>query len=249
MPVLTFDSQDAIPEPLRDLSVEQDGKWVASIVPERDVAGLRESQRKLLDEKKKATDSLNALLSGRSLDEVKAILAKQQDDADKAGADKTADPARWAEREKKLREEMDAKLAPLVEKAKKLEQKEFEDAVWEAARAAGALDSDRKLVLKAAKDDYVTRDPNTGKIVVLDEYGEPSGDDLKSLFEGRFKKENAKLYAAQGGSGGGANGGGSSAGRGRSTAVADNMADFVARVTSDKDALQQAKSGKLTVRA
>lgn len=244
MPLPSFATQDEIPEPFRAAYVERDGEWVPD---DSEVAGLKASQRTLLSQKKKATETLAELLGTRSVDEVKALLAERTAATEPdAKRDRPADAEKWAEREKKIRDEFDAKLAPYLEKAKKLEQKEFEDAVWEAAKAAGANESDRKLVLKMAHGDYVTRSDD-GKITVLDEYGEPSDDSLKALFEGRFKKENAKLYAPQGGSGGGATAGSTAA---RSTgAVASDLGDFISRITSDKDALTKAQAGQLTVRS
>lgn len=203
---LVVDSLDKVAEPLRAAYVERDGKFHLD-APIEDVSGLKRSRDTVLAEKKAAEARLakiESVFGERKLEDIEALLKKQQDDEGEKGSE--AD--KRARREKALRDEFAAQLKPLQEKAAKLEEKEYEEQVWAAAKAAGALDSDRKLVLKMAKGDYVTRD-SSGKIIVVDEYGEPTSDDLKTLFEGRFKKENAKLYQATAGSGGGANGGGS----------------------------------------
>lgn len=225
MPLPTFDKQADIPEAVRSGYVEKGGKWV----PEIDDSALRESARRALDEKKQVSDRLEALLGGRKLEDVATIL-KGHETAEEERQRKAGEHDKILEKRlKEVRDEYEAKLKPLQESAEKLATKEFEEQVWTAAKKAGALDADRTLVLKAAREDFVRRD-KAGKLIVVDEDGDTTGEDLEKLFTGRFKQAFPKLYGAAGGSGGGAAGGsGGKAIASGSIAASDN-AGFLANV-------------------
>jgi hypothetical protein len=210
----TFDKQEDIPEAFRGSYVKSDdGKWN---VDDSDSKGLKDSQRRLLDEKKTADTELERLkkiFGTRKPEDVEKLL-KDADSSDDDKHRKAGDIDKLIE---KRVNEIRAELDPQVQAGKaaqaRLDEIQFGEDVWAAAKAAGALDSDKRSILKVAKDDYV-RKGKDGKLMVVDADGDPTGEDLPKLFSGRFKKEFPKFYNATVGSGGGANGGTGSGSRG-----------------------------------
>jgi len=55
MPELIFDAQDAVPEPIRSIAVEKEGKWVANVVPKAELDDFRNRNVELSRERDAAT--------------------------------------------------------------------------------------------------------------------------------------------------------------------------------------------------
>lgn len=240
MSLKVFDSKDGIPESLRDSAIEtKDGKWAVS-----DVDGLRSSQQKLLDEKKKLQERMDLLesqLGGLSPDEIAKTRAEmkrlEEDAARKAGDfDKLL--------EKRLGEtkaEYDKRIAALEPYKIKYQDRELEIAIRDAASKAGVIATDLPFVLDIVKGRRVQYDEKTGKPVVVDKDGDPTGLTVEKFFAETFKTEAPKFYEPAGGSGGGSNGGnggGKSGATGGAVSIRDNAA-FLANL--DKIASGQVK--------
>jgi hypothetical protein len=205
MPFPTFAKKDEIPESMRDSYVERNGKWVADV---EDTSGLKESQRKALDEKKKLEDDLKRVLGDRKLDDVAALLKKQQED-DEASARKAGDFDKLlAKRIDETKAEYEKRLKELEPYKAKYEDRELEAAIRDAAVAGGVIAEDMKHVIAITKGRRVKLDEK-GKAIVLDADGDPTGLSVEKFFADSFKKEAPKFYQAAGGSGSGATGGGS----------------------------------------
>jgi regulator of replication initiation timing len=61
MPELIFDTQDAVPEPIRNIAVEKDGKWSANVVPKTELDEFRNRNVELSRERDKATSIFGRL--------------------------------------------------------------------------------------------------------------------------------------------------------------------------------------------
>ncbi len=229
MSLKVYDSKDAIPETLRDSAIEtKDGKWAAA-----DVDGLKTSQQRLLDEKKKLQqefDTLRGQLGGLSPEQV----AKIRDDAKRA-EDEAARKAGDFDKllEKRLAEqkaEFDRQLSEVAPYRQRYQERELEIAIRDAAAKAGVIATDVPFVLDIVKDRRIKYDEKTGKPVVVDRDGDPTGITVDKFFAETFKAEAPKFYQAAGGSGGGAGGSGSG-GRAPSGQVAvTDQAGFLANL-------------------
>lgn len=227
MPFPTYKSKDEIPEAFRGEYVERNGEWVPNI---EDVTGLKASQRRALEEKKKLEEAMEAALGGRKLDEVAELLKKQQE-LEEQQARKAGDFDKLLEkRVAEVRAEWEKKYNEVSPYKSKYEDRELESAIRKAAIPAGVDPKDlEEYVIPLVKGRRIRLDGD--KIVVLDKDGDPTGLTPEKFFAESFKAEAPKFYQAAGGSGSGSSGG---SGGGRTTpagkvAVTDN-AGFIANV-------------------
>lgn len=196
------ESLDAIPEHRRDLYVESaEGGYVLD--PEQfefeDTAALKGALRKERENGKTAAQLKRALgVESLDVDDIVARL-KAPTPTPKGEKDADEDVERvWSKREQALRDE----YAPLAEQNKTLAKRVRDLTIGTEVRAAAAKAgvfptaiTDAEML--AAK--YL--DERDGKVVVLDEDGDPTGMSVEKFFSTRFKELKPHLYAGTGSSG------------------------------------------------
>jgi hypothetical protein len=202
MPLPVFKTKDEIPEAFRSEYMEKDGQWVPNL---EDVTGIKANARKVLDEKKKLEDQLNAALGGRKLEDVADLLRKQQE-LEEAQARKAGDFDKLLEkRVNETKAEYDKQIAALSPFKQKYEDRELEGIIRKAAIPAGVDPRDlEEYVIPLVKGRRIRLDGD--KVVVLDRDGDPTGLSPEKFFTDAFKTEAPKFYQAAGGSGGGSAG-------------------------------------------
>lgn len=203
MPLPVFDTKDAIPEAFRGEYVEREGKWHPNV---EDVAGIKASQRRALDEKKALEESLNKALGGRKLEDVQAIIEAQEKAADEAARKKGDFDTILSKREKAIRDELEPQVVEGKAAVAKLAALEFRSQVGDVAIEADINPKKLNAVLKLVDGDHIKRTKD-GKFVVVDEDGDPTGETLDKFFTGTFKKLYPEFYLSTGSSGGGSTGG------------------------------------------
>ena len=204
MPLKHFDTKDAIPEALRDGAVEtKDGKFAVAI--DDDTSGLRDSQRRLLDEKKKLEAQLNGLLNGRKPEDIAEILESHQR-LEEERQKKAGEFDKLIEKRVRAKEE---ELMPRVLKGEeaiaRLTKLEYEGRVRDLAESAGVDPKFMKAVFRTVQDDYLKMEE--GDLVVLAPDGSKRSITAEEFFQKDFKKDYPEFYAGKAGSGGGATGG------------------------------------------
>jgi len=229
MPLPTFEKAEDVPEAVRGGYIEREGKWVPD---DSDVAGLKASQRTLLAEKKAAAeerDRLKAVIGDRKPEDV-AELLKQHALSEEERQKKAGEFDKLIEkRVNETKAEYEKRLAEALPYKQKYEDRELDIAIRDAAAKAGVISEDMKLVIPIVKGTRVKLDEKTGKPVVYDADGDPTGLTVEKFFAETFKAEAPKFYAPSGGSGGGSNGGsGSRAGSG--TVTITDAASILANV-------------------
>lgn len=193
-----FKTRDEIPEAFRDAYVEKDGEWV---LDESETTGLKDSQRRLLDEKKKTEDSLKAILGNRSADEVKELLGNldkaEEERQRKAGELDNLIAKRVKQREEELLPQVEAGQKAIAELAKR----NFRDKVNEVASEVGINQKHSRAFLKTVEDDMLKLDGE--ELVVLAPGGGKRNISPKEFLEKEFKKDYPEFFLASGGSGSG----------------------------------------------
>jgi|SRR6185437_976854 len=203
----SFDTLEAIPEAFRSGYIEREGKFV---LDDSDTRGLRDSQKRLLDEKKKADAELEKFrttLGDAKPEDVAAILKAhretEEDRQKKAGEfDKLLE-----KRVNETKAEFEKRINELAPYKQKYEDRELDIAIRDAAAKAGVIPEDMKLVIPIVKGSRIKLDEKSGKPIVLDADGDPTGLTVEKFFAETFRAEAPKFYAPSGGSGGGSNGG------------------------------------------
>jgi hypothetical protein len=227
MSLKVFDAKDAIPESLRDSAVEtKDGKWAVA-----DVEGLNSWKERLLDEKKKLQaryEELERSLGGLNPEQIakyREDLKRLEDEqARKAGDfDKLLE-----KRVGETKAEYEKRLSEAEKYRVKYIDREIEFAIRDAAAKAGVPQEDIPYVVDLHKGRRVQYDDKTGKPVVYDRDGDPTGLSVEKFYAETFKAEAPKFYGSTAGSGGGASGGGNRA-PGSAPAITD-QASFLANV-------------------
>lgn len=203
MSLKMFDTKDAVPESLRESAIEtKDGKWAVS-----DVEGLKSSQQRLLDEKKKLQDEYEATkraLGGLSPEQItkyrEDVQRLEDEQARKAGDfDKLLE-----KRVNETKADYEKRLAELAPYREKYHDRETDLAIRDAATKAGVLAEDLPFVLDIVKGRRVKFDDKSGKVVVVDKDGDVMTKSVEKFFAEDFKVEAPKFYGATNGSGGGA---------------------------------------------
>lgn len=228
MSLKMFDSKDAVPESLRESAIEtKDGKWAVA-----DVDGLKSSQERLLDEKKKLQgkyEELERSLGGLTPEQIakyRTDLQRLEDEqARKAGDfDKLLE-----KRVNETKAEYEKRIAELSPYKTKYEDREVEIAIRDAATKAGVIPTDLPFVLDIVKGRRVKLDEKSGKVVVIDKDGDVTGLTVEKFFAETFKAEAPKFYGATSGSGGGSNGGSGPKAPGGAATITD-QAGFLANL-------------------
>ena len=202
-----FDSKDAIPESQRDAAVEtKDGKWAVI-----DNDAFHSSKERILSEKKKLQEQFEALqrqLGGLSPEDI----AKHRDEMKRLEEEqhrKAGDFDKLLEKRiGETRAEYEKRLADAEQYKVKYVDREVEFAIRDAAIKAGVPQEDLPYVVDLHKGRRVRYDEKSGKPVVYDKDGDPTGLTVEKFYADVFKTEAPKFYGPTGGSGGGASNGG-----------------------------------------
>lgn len=226
MPLPTFATRDEIPEAVRDGYVERGGKWVPDV---EDVSGLKDSQRRALDEKKKLEDQMRAALGDHKLEEVAELLKKQRE-IEEAQARKAGDFDKLLEkRVGETKTEYEKRIKELEAYKQKYEDSQLDTAIRKPALAAGVDPKDlEEYVIPLLKGRRIRLDGD--KIVVLDKDGDPTGLTTDKFFAEVFKTESPKFYLPVGGSGGGSGGGSATKVPPGGAVRVDDAASFIANL-------------------
>lgn len=205
MPLPVYDTQDAVPEELREEYAEHEGKWRAKV--EIELAVEKKKKATLLNEKKEA-ERLRA--------EAEAKRDELQRAADaKAGGITEEQLQKIRDDEAKARKPIEEERDRLAAENRKLK---LTDRVKAAALAAGVMPDridDAMLVLERRTD--LTADGDS--IVVKDTKGDiVAGVQLPEFLEKTFKAEKPWLYGGSGASGSGGAGGSGTGGSGERAA-------------------------------
>ena len=202
------ESLDDVPEYARPGYKQVGEKWVNEDV--EDVSGLRTTMqteratRKTLEKEVAELRPFKELgMSAREIADQKAEIARlrasggSQDDVEKLI-------------EKRLKQVRDEELAPVAKERDTLRAENRDLKLTDKIRAAFLEAGGRKEDVDLAVLDTGKRfDLNDkGKIVVLDDDGDPTGETPKEWFEKRYKTSRPNLFNGSGASGGGASGGG-----------------------------------------
>src|SRR5438045_2838443 len=140
MPLPTFNSKEDIPEVMRDGYVERNGKWV----PEIDDSGMRDNQRRAVEEARVAKDALRSLLGDRKPEEVADILRTHQS-AEEERAKKAGDFDKLLEkRVNETKAEYEKRIAELAPYKTKYEDRELDIAIRDAASKSGVNSDDMR---------------------------------------------------------------------------------------------------------
>lgn len=205
MSLKVFDTKDAIPESLRDSAVEtKDGRFAVA-----DVEGLKSSQERILDEKKRLQakyEELERSLGGLTAEQVAKYRTDMQRIEDEQ-ARKAGDFDKLLEKRiGETKAEYEKRLAEIEPYRAKYFDRETDLAIRDAATKAGVLPEDLPFVLDIVKGRRVKFDEKAGKVVVVDKDGDVMSKSVEQFFATDFKSEAPKFYGSQVGSGGGSTG-------------------------------------------
>jgi len=207
------DSLDGIEEPVRKFYAKgEDGKFVLDVDVESHptTAGLRTTKDKERADRKKAETALKAYQdSGLSPEQITELVKKGKP---KGEHDATPDVDKLIE--KRVKEAVDALQPDLKERDElKSENRKLKltDKVRAAFIAAGGIEEDAEDVLRITEAQFDLKD---GKVVVIDEDGDPTSMDPKKWFETVYKVKKPKYFKGKDASGSGARSGDGGSGAG-----------------------------------
>lgn len=211
---LEFDSQEAAPEGIREQLTQVGEKWLFEGETAAEVANLRKSNktlRKFEEEIKQIKPKFEKLAAFADLDDdelqqlLEAKAARENGtngngDGHKPGTDVAELQAKYqqeiAQREKKLKEAHARELSEREARIHAAEAKlndyvlDTEIAGWGAKYKA---DPDaRKALLKIARDHF--RLDEKGKVIAMDEDGDPLPESAEEFFANKFKNANKYLF-------------------------------------------------------
>lgn len=205
MPIPRFKSRDEVPETFRESYIERNGEWVL------DDSGYQSKNSELLAKNRAQQDAIEATtraLGGLTPEQI----VKFSGDAKRAEETKAREAGDFDKLMAKREAEITAKYEPVTQERDKykgeLSDLRLRAAITDAAAKAGVIAADLPFVLDIVKGRRVRYDEQTGKAVVFDKDGDPTGLTVEKFFGETFKGEAPKFYEAAGGSGGGAGGGG-----------------------------------------
>lgn len=199
------DSLDAVPETARDLYVEQDGKFVLdadltehpTLKQVRSELGVKEAKER------KTRQALEARFKDIDPDRYRQLLeeAEKREHEGKPDLEKVI--------EKRLKEFEEKNYKPVVQERDQFKAElrtlRLDDKVKAAALKAGVFPEDVDDVLVITKR-YFDLD-ETGKIVVIDDDGDPAGKTPEQWFGDVFKQRKPKFFRGSDASGSGARAG------------------------------------------
>lgn len=214
----TVTSLDQVEEPIRGAYVEADGKFNLDIdkYAEIKAAGLKGKNKELLDKLAKQKDVVAKFekFKDLDLDEFEEFIESRKQQADGNGGQqpqggKPADDAALRTLEKQLKK-LQSKLTEdgqtwQQEREKltgELRHYKLTSPLKEIALKAGVLPEDLDVVLLETARRF--RLDDNGKIVVLDDDGDPTTDTPEKFFKDIYRLQRPKFYAATGAAGSGA---------------------------------------------
>lgn len=253
MPVeFVVDSLDTVDESLKSAYVEKEGKF--NLDPDKyaevKAQGLKNKNKELLTKLTQTKDGLKkfekfAEFDETDLEELLELRANKDNPATKEPS--AADAERLAQLEKKYKKDLDrvtgektAHETRIAELEKENKHYKLTVPVREIALKAGVIPEDLSLVMMDTANRFALSEE--GKIVVLDEDGDPDPSITpQKFFETLYKEQRPKFFAASGagGSGAPANAGGGSVGKTMKRADFNNLGRdqqkaFIADVTAGK---------------
>lgn len=202
-----LESLDSVAEPLRELYTEVDGKFVldADVEGHPAVGGLKSALEKERKERKDLLARIRGAGDPAELDRLKAELEELKGKA--AGESKPDVEA--------LRKKWDAESATRLQAIERerdqsraeLRQLKLDDRLRLAALDAGVRKSALEDVLEVTRRHFDLDDK--GRVVVLDDDGDPSSKTVEKFFEG-LKETKSWFFEGAPGAGSGTRGGGGS---------------------------------------
>ena len=216
MPELVVDSLDSVDESIKGAYVETDGKFNLDVDKYAEVKaqGLKSKNKELLGKLSKAAEGSKrfekfAELTDDELSELLDLRENKDKLNDKGKEPSAADAERLKQLENKHKKDLDrvsgektAAETRAAELEKKVKHYELTVPIKETALKAGVLPEDLNLVLLDTQSRFSLNDE--GKIVVLDEDGDPTDITPQKFFETLYKVQRPKFYAASGATGSGA---------------------------------------------
>ena len=167
MPInLSWDSRDAIPEQMRDIAVERDGKWVFEAETSEDVQGLKKA---LDDERKRRAQAEKAAKQFEGID---AEKAKQLlDETHKAEEEKAKAAGQWENWKAQMTAQHEAEKKTLTEQIAALERDLNEQMVTATAMQAIATEKGVAALLLPHIGAKVVIDNGKREVRILDASG------------------------------------------------------------------------------
>lgn len=209
---------EEVPEALRELYTEQDGRFVLDAEGVEDVGGLKSALQKQKDEVRKAREAL-AKYGGADPERVAELLAA----AEEAERKQLQVKGDWEKRETQLQEQFKKTLGQKDERIGKLERAIQRHAVQrEAIAAITAAEGRATLLLPHVERQLkLVEEGDEFAVVVVDGKGSPRIKDSAGhpmtvtdlVMEMKASEEFAAAFKGSGASGGGAQGGGGAGGR------------------------------------
>lgn len=239
MALKTYATQAEVPEALRSEYIESNGKWIPNVegAEELYAAGLKKSQKELLDDLKKAQAKLKAY-DGVDPEEHK----KLKDAAEKAAADAAKATGNWEQRETQLKEQHAKEAATMkaaIEKRdaairRQLVENKVREALGPLLLQADTVDVllphvERFIQVKEDGDNWIaTVVDDKGQARIKDAQGTAFGiaDLAKEMSE---QTKYAPFFKGTGASGSGAKGSGTQQG-GKKVIGANDDAAFLANL-------------------
>ena len=212
------DSLDSVDESLKPAYVEKDGKFHLDVDKYAEISpktqGLKTKNKELLGKLTKAKDGLKKFekLADLEDDDIAELLELRENKDklnDKGKEPSAADAERLAQLEKlhkkaldKVSGEKTATETRAAELEKQLKHYQLTVPIRDVAVKAGVIAEDLELVLLDTAKRFSLSEE--GKIVVLDEDGDPTDITPQKFFETLYKEQRPKFYAASGAGGSGA---------------------------------------------
>lgn len=208
------DSLDTVDESLRPAYVEKDGKFSLDVDKYSEVkaTGLKNKNKELLGKLTKANDGLKRfekLAEIEDLDIDELLELREQKNNPKPDTKPKGNEELQANFDKLLKKERDKWTGEktgietrLTEAERELKHFKLTVPIREAAAKAGVLAEDMEVVLLDTAKRFQLNEE--GKIVVLDEDGDPTDITVQKFFESLYKVQRPKFYAASGAGGSGA---------------------------------------------
>jgi hypothetical protein len=209
------DSLDTVDESLRTAYVEKDGKFTLDVdkYSEFKAQGLKNKNSEIIKKLNAAKDGLKRFERFQELedDDLAELLELREQKSNPKPDGKPAKgheelTAQFEKQTKKLADkhttELTARDARIAELEKENKHFKLTVPLREIALKAGVFPEDLSLAMLETSSRFALNDE--GKIVVLDEDGDPSDITPQTFFEKLYKEQRPKFYAASGASGSGA---------------------------------------------
>ncbi len=227
------DSIDTVDESIRPAYVEKDGKFTLDVDKYAELSpktqGLKTKNRELLGKLTKASEASKRFEKFADFDDddLAELLELRANKDNPATKDPTAAEAeRLAQLEKlhkKALDKLTGEKAGVETRAADLEKQvkhyQLTIPVRDAALKAGVLPEDLDVVMLDTQKRFGLNDE--GKVIVLDEDGDPQDITVDKFFSSLYKEQRPKFFAASGAGGSGAPANAGGGGSGKSMKMAD----------------------------